>query len=334
MTFDPIRFTRQLVDIESVTGNEAGVAQFLAAALEDLGYNVERMPVQGERINVFAAPPNDPEPPLVFSTHMDVVPPWFPSREDSDNIYGRGSCDAKGIIAAQIAAAERLNRSELPAGLLFVSGEERDSLGAHVANQHPRGSRFLVNGEPTESRIALASKGALRVEVTCHGKMAHSAYPELGESAIDKLLDSLQALRAMKLPDNPEIGASTLNIGIIEGGRATNVIPDHAKAQLLYRLVDSSEHLRREIVEAVGIRGEVDFVLDIAYMRFRTVPGIPTMTASFTTDIPTLPNWGEPVLFGPGSILVAHTDKEFISKRELLESVSWYEKIARHLLQA
>jgi acetylornithine deacetylase len=286
MTFDPIRFTRQLVDIESVTGNEAAVGLYLASQLESLGYNVERMPVEGDRINVFAAPPNDPEPPLVFSTHLDVVPPWFPSSEDENNIYGRGSCDAKGIIAAQVAAAERLNRSGVPVGLLYVSGEERDSLGAHVANQHARGSRFIVNGEPTQSRMALASKGALRVEITSHGKMAHSAYPELGESAIDKLLDALQSLRAMKLPENPEVGPSTLNIGIIEGGRATNVIPDHAKAQLLYRLVESSEQLRRQIVEAVGIRGDVDFVLDIAYMRFRTVPGIPTMTASFTTDIP------------------------------------------------
>jgi acetylornithine deacetylase len=332
MTFDPIKFTRQLVDIESITGNEPAVAQFLANQLEGLGYNVERMAVEGERINVFAPPPNDPEPPVVFSTHMDVVPPWFPSSEDADNIYGRGSCDAKGIIAAQIAAAESLNRTGIPAGLLFVSGEERDSLGAHVANQHARGSRFIINGEPTESRMAIASKGALRVEVTCHGKMAHSAYPELGESAINKLLDSLQALRAMKLPNNPDIGPSTLNIGIIEGGRATNVIPDHGKAQLLYRLVGPSDDLRREIVEAVGIRGDVDFVLDIAYMRFRTVPGIPTMTASFTTDIPKLTNWGEPILFGPGSILVAHTDKEFISKRELLDAIDSYQKIARHLL--
>jgi len=332
MTFDPLRFTRQLVDIESITGNEAAVGQFLAAQLESLGYNVERMPVEGDRINVFAAPPNDPEPPLVFSTHLDVVPPWFPSSEDADNIYGRGSCDAKGIIAAQIAAGEQLNRTGVPVGLLYVSGEERDSLGAHVANQHARGSHFIVNGEPTQSRMALASKGALRVEITSHRKMAHSAYPELGESAIDKLLDALQSLRAMNLPNNPDVGPSTLNIGIIEGGRATNVIPDHAKAQLLYRLVGPSEHLSREIVEAVGINGDVDFVLDIAYMKFRTVPGIPTMTASFTTDIPKLSNWGEPVLFGPGSILVAHTDKEFISKRELLDAVDTYQKIARDLL--
>lgn len=331
---DAVALTRQLIDIESVTGNEAGVGDFLAQQLEQLGYAVERMPVERHRFNVYAAPKNTPSPALVFSTHLDVVPPWFESREDEENIYGRGACDAKGIIAAQVAAAERLRKAGAPVGLLFVAGEERDSLGAQVANENPRGSKFLVNGEPTESHIALASKGALRVEVVCRGKMAHSAYPELGESAIEKLLDALQALRAMELPTNPEIGPSTLNIGIIEGGRATNVIPDYAKAQLLYRLVGPSEPLRESIADAVGELGAVEVVLDIPYMKFRTVPGIPTMTASFTTDIPKLTNWGEPVLFGPGSILVAHTEREFISKRELYDAVDRYEQIAHHLLNS
>jgi acetylornithine deacetylase len=201
------------------------------------------------------------------------------------------------------------------------------------ANQNPRGSRFLVNGEPTGNCIALAAKGALRVEIVASGKAAHSAYPELGESAIDKLLDALETLRAMPLPSNPEIGATTMNIGIIEGGRATNIISDFAKAQLLYRLVTPSQPLREQIVAAVGERAQVDFVLDIPYMRFRTVAGIPTMTASFTTDIPALSNWGEPVLLGPGSILVAHTERESVEKRELLEAVDRYLLIARELLR-
>ena len=199
-----------------------------------------------------------------------------------------------------------------------------------MANQNPRGSRFLVNGEPTDNRIAVASKGALRVEVTARGRMAHSAYPELGESAIEKLLDALQALRAMQLPHNPEIGPSTVNIGIIEGGRATNVIPDFAKAQLLYRLVGPSEKLRSEIVSAVGSLAEVEFVLDIPYMRFLTVPGIETMTASFTTDIPALSAWGKPVLLGPGSILVAHTDREFLAKAELMRAIELYVEIGNY----
>ena len=329
---DPVALTRQLIDIESITGKEGALATFLAGFLEGLGYAVERMPVEGERFNLFAKPAHVDQPALVFSTHLDTVPPFLPCREDADNIYGRGACDAKGIIAAQVAACERLRANGSSAGMLFVVGEERDSLGAAVANKNPRGSRFLINGEPTDNRIALASKGALRVEVTAHGRMAHSAYPELGESAIDKLLDALQALRAMPLPQNPEIGPSTLNIGIIEGGRATNVVSDFAKAQLLYRLVAPSQELRASILSAVGAVAEVQFVLDIPCMRFLTAPGIPTMTASFTTDIPQLLAWGKPVLLGPGSILVAHTEREFISKAELMRAVDLYVQLGRFLL--
>lgn len=329
---DVVALTRQLIDIESTTGNEKAVSEFLFGHLSALGYSVERMEATETRFNIWAAPPQTPSPAIVFSTHMDTVPPFLPSREDESNVYGRGACDAKGIIAAQILAAERLRNSGILVGLLFVVGEERDSLGATVANENARGSRFLINGEPTDNRLALASKGALRVEVTAHGKMAHSAYPELGESAIDKLLDSLQALRSMPLPHNPEIGPSTLNIGIIEGGRATNVIPDFAKAQLLYRLVSPSQSLREQIIQAVGERAKVDFVLDIPYMRFRTIDGIETMTASFTTDIPKLSNWGEPLLLGPGSIHVAHTEREFVSKKELHQAIELYVKLARTLL--
>jgi acetylornithine deacetylase len=330
---DTVALTRQLVDIESTTGNEAAVVEFLGTYLSTAGLTVERMPVEPHRFNLFAHWPENSSPAVVFSTHTDCVPPFIPSSEDSTRIYGRGSCDAKGIIAAQVAAALRLHDEGTCVGLLFVVGEERDSLGAQVANQNPRGSRFLVNGEPTDNCIALAAKGALRVEIVASGKAAHSAYPELGDSAIDKLLDALETLRTMPLPTNPEIGATTMNIGIIEGGRATNVIPDFAKAQLLYRLVTPSQPLRERIVATVGERAQVDFVLDIPYMRFRTVAGIPTMTASFTTDIPSLSNWGEPVLLGPGSILVAHTERESVEKRELLEAVDRYLLIARQLLR-
>jgi acetylornithine deacetylase len=330
---DPVALTRQLVDIESTTGNEAAVVAFLGDYLSSTGLTVERMLVATNRFNLFAHWPEEPSPAVVFSTHTDCVPPFIPSSEDATRIFGRGACDAKGIIAAQVAAVLRLHDEGICAGLLFVAGEERDSLGAEVANRNPRRSRFLVNGEPTGNRIALASKGALRVEIIASGKMAHSAYPELGESAIDKLLDALQSLRSMPLPENPEIGPTTMNIGIIEGGRATNVISDFAKAQLLYRLVAPSQPLRQQIVAAVGGRAQVDFVLDIAYMRFRTIPGIPTMTASFTTDIPALSNWGEPVLLGPGDILVAHTEREYLEKRELLDSIDRYLLIAHELLR-
>ncbi|MGC2697622.1 MAG: M20/M25/M40 family metallo-hydrolase [Candidatus Angelobacter sp.] len=328
---DPIHLTRKLIDIESISGNEGAVGAELYEELSRLGYTTHKMPVAHERFNVVATLDGG-KPDLVFSTHMDTVPPFIQSSEDNDHVYGRGACDAKGIIAAQIAACQRLRKEGMAVGMLFVVGEERDSLGAKVANDSPIGSRFLVNGEPTENKIATASKGALRVQITAQGKMAHSAYPELGESAIDKLLTALERLRKMELPHNPEVGPSTLNIGLIEGGRAPNVIPDHARAQLLFRLVGPSEELRKQISEKVAGLAEAEFVLDIPFVKLRTIPGIESMVAKFTTDIPGLSKWGTPVLLGPGSIHVAHTDRECISKRQLREAVDLYCAVARQLL--
>ena len=331
---DLFALTRKFVDIESITGNESRVGLVIALELETLGYAVERMPVEGDRFNVWATHHEQPRPELVFSTHMDTVPPFIPSSETADRIYGRGSCDAKGIIVAQIAAAEMLKADGIRVGLLFLVGEERDSQGALTANLDPRGAKFLINGEPTENRIALASKGTLRVEVVAKGKMAHSAYPELGESAIDKLLDALENIRKLKLPEHPKAGPSTLNIGLIEGGRAPNVIPDHARANLLIRLVGPTDELRRQITAAVAGKAEANFILEIPFGELGTVPGVDTMVAAFTTDIPALTKWGKPVLIGPGSIHVAHTEGEYIEKQQLLDAVDLYTKIARHLLRA
>ena len=325
--------TRQLVDIESITGNENRVGEFLLSELRRTGFRAEKMPVEGDRFNIWATLPNQLSPAIVFSTHMDTVPPFIPSSEDSERIWGRGSCDAKGIIAAQIAAAERLRAEGIHVGLLFLVGEEKDSQGAQVANQHPpRGSRFLVNGEPTENCLGLASKGTLRVELTARGRMAHSAYPELGESAIDKLLVALTRLRAMPLPSDPQVGPCTLNIGLIEGGRAPNVIPDFAQAHLLYRLIAPADELRRQIVATISDLAEANFVLEIPFMRLRTLASLPTMIAAFTTDIPALTRWGEPLLVGPGSIHVAHTEREHIEKAHLTAAIELYRTIARRLV--
>ena len=328
---DVVALTRLLVDIESTTGNEAAVGEALYRELRRLGYQAKKMAVEGNRFNVLATAPEEPHPAVAFSTHMDTVPPFIPSSEDATRVYGRGSCDAKGIIAIQIAAAEKLRRNRIRVGLLFVVGEERDSTGAKIANQQPIGARFLINGEPTENHLALASKGTLRVELVASGRMAHSAYPELGESAIDKLMVALTRLRAMPLPSTEGIGPCTFNIGLIEGGRAPNVIPDHAKAHLLYRLVGPTEELRRRIVETVGSLAKVEFYLEIPFMRFRAVDGLPTMVAAFTTDIPALTQWGEPLLIGPGSIHVAHTDGEYVEKKQLTEAVDLYCGIAQQL---
>jgi acetylornithine deacetylase len=331
VNIDLFALTRTLVDIESTTPNEIAVGEFLCAELARRGLDARKMPADGERSNVLATWPGHPRPEIVFSTHMDTVPPFIASSEDETRIFGRGSCDAKGIIAAQIMAAEKLRAAGVFVGLLFLVGEETNSIGALQANQHPIGARFMINGEPTDNRLAVASKGSLHVVLTARGKMAHSAYPELGESAIDKLIEALYRLHAMKLPETADVGPCTKNVGTIEGGRARNVISDFARAELFYRLVGPGEDLRRLIVEAVGGLVEVEFTREAPFMRMHTLDGLPTMVAAFTTDVPSLTNWGKPLLIGPGSIHVAHTEGEFVEKTQLSEAVELYAAIARHL---
>ena len=336
---DPLRFTHQLCDIESITYHEGAVGDFLAEFLSARGWAVEKSPVPqptesaggGPRWNVYAGVAGQ-TPDLVFSTHMDTVPPYIPFREDEDFIYGRGVCDAKGIIATQTAAAEILRKAGFRVGLLFVSGEERDSAGAKAANLAAKGSRFLINGEPTDNRLALASKGALRAVIRAAGRMAHSAYPELGDSAVHKLVEVLARLLALDLPVTEDVGPSTLNIGQISGGYAPNVIADKAEAQVLVRLIGDSAPVRAMLQQAAAGLAEVDFTLEIPFARLRAVPGLPTMIAKFTTDIPQLSNWGEPLLLGPGSIHVAHTPHEKVAKREILEAVELYVRVAKQLL--
>jgi acetylornithine deacetylase len=327
--------TRALIDIESITENETQVASFLHDHLglmaERTGGRVERMQVEGDRFNVLACWGN---PVVTLSTHMDTVPPFFPSSEDAEFIWGRGACDAKGIIASMMGAAEKLLAEGVTNfGLLFVVGEERNSAGAAVAALAPRGSRYLVNGEPTENKLALASKGALRFEVVAHGRMAHSAYPELGESAIEKLLDLLEAIRRIPLPEDSLLGPCTMNIGTITGGRAPNVIPDLAKAEILIRLVGDPAPVRDAFIAAAAGRAELNEVLCIPAMHFVQVDGLPTTVVSFTTDIPMFGrSWGEPLLLGPGSIHVAHTSEERISKKELSDAVEIYASVVKKLL--
>jgi len=332
---DAVTLTRQLVDIESITGNEAPVGNYLYGELCRLGYQTKKVPVEGDRFNVQATAPEQPQPAIFFSTHMDTVPPFIPSSEDAGRISGRGSCDAKGIIAAQVAAAERLRKGGIYVGLLFVAGEERDSLGAQVANENPSpGCRFLVNGEPTENHIALASKGTLRVEVTAKGRMAHSAYPELGESAIDKLIVALTRLRAMPLPSTDGIGPCTFNIGLIEGGRAPNVIPDHASAEVFIRLIDDGAATRAAMKAAVNGKVELNEVLVVPALHLGSLPGFETTVVAFTTDIPSFgDSWGRPYLLGPGTIHVAHTSEERIPKNEILEAIQIYKRMVKQLLQ-
>ncbi len=336
---DPVKLTKSLCEIESTTYFEGPAGDFLADFLSRQGWEVEQTAVpqppdsgtDGPRWNVYAGIAGK-KPELVFSTHMDTVPPYVAFREDDEFMYGRGVSDAKGIIAAQVAAATELRAAGFNIGMLFVSGEERDSAGAKVANQMSKGSRFLINGEPTDNRLALASKGALRVSLKTTGKMAHSAYPELGESAVHKMIELLDKLMKMDWPVDEFAGDTTLNVGQIHGGYAPNVIADHTEAQVLIRLVTDSAQVREKILEAAKGVAEVDFTLDLAFVRLKAVEGMPTMIAKFATDIPQLTNWGEPLLLGPGSIHVAHTPHERLSKKELFESVELYVKLAKRLL--
>ena len=329
--------TRTLIDIESITGNELAVGHFVHNYLAELAGRfdgtVERIEVQPNRYNVLAC---FGEPKVTLSTHLDTVPPFIPSREDEEFIWGRGACDVKGIIAAMLHAAERvLSEGGRGLALLFVVGEERNSAGAYHMAKMPRGSRYLINGEPTECKLALGSKGALRYEVTARGRMAHSAYPELGESAIDKLLDALEAMRRIALPTDQVLGPSTLNIGIIQGGRAPNVISDFAKAEILIRLVDDGEATKAAVQKACEGRAEAVEVLCLPAIHMEAVEGIETTVVSYTTDIPAFGGaWGRPLLLGPGTIHVAHTSEERVPKRELEAAVDLYALMVRRLLSA
>ena len=329
--------TRRLVDMESITNNEKQVGDFLHGYLDllaaETGGTVEKMVVSEspERFNLFA---RWGEPTVTLSTHLDTVPPFIPSREDDEFIWGRGACDVKGIIAAMIGAVRLLlAENHRNFALLFVVGEERDSAGAMHAAKHPRGSQFLINGEPTENLLALGSKGAYRFTLKAGGRMAHSAYPEYGESAILKLLNALQRMRGMEFPLDPVLGNSTTNIGVIRGGRAPNVVPDEAEAEVLIRLVDNGDTVKRMVKEAMRFQVEEEDVLVIPAVHLEKLPGFKTTVVSYTTDIPAFEGaWGKPFLLGPGSILVAHTKEERIPKKQLLASIEIYAKMVRQLL--
>ncbi len=325
--------TRALIDIESVTPNEFEIGNYLYDYLLPLAENydglVERSEVEPRRNNVFARWGN---PEIVFSTHMDTVPPFIPSKEDDEFIWGRGACDTHGIGASMIKAVEALLEEGVrDLGILFVVGEEVDGIGAMHSNRNASGSKYLINGEPTENKLALGSKGALRLDLEAEGKMAHSAYAELGDSAIDKLLDNLESMRRVEWPVDPVLGPGTCSIGTIEGGRAANVIPDHATATLAIRVVADLDEAKKLALGAFDHRVKVKITTQTPALHLRAVPGFETTVVKYTTDVPKLTNWGEPLLIGPGSIHHAHTEGERIPKQELVEAVALYQRLVKQL---
>jgi acetylornithine deacetylase len=329
---DPVDLARALVDIDSTTGQEQEAGGFLSRFLRDRGYEVSEQPDSDGRFNIYAR--LSAQPRLVFSTHFDCVPPFFPSRLENGRLFGRGSCDAKGILAAQVAAAERLRATgDSRIALLFVVGEERGSDGARVANDYaPAGVEYLVNGEPTDNRLGAATRGVLRIRLRAAGRAAHSSYPELGESAIDKLLDALMVVRRLDLPVDPVLGRTHYSIGLIEGGIAPNVISPQASAELLFRIVGEGADVR-ELLRPVEGLVDVDEVLEVPAVKLHTVPELETAVFPYTTDIPFLNRWGTPLLFGPGSVHVAHTAEEYIEVDELNTAIDRYAMLATHLLR-
>ncbi len=329
-----IRLSRELIDIDSTTGREAEAGEWIAACLERLGYTVTRQPVgaaDGQtRINVVAT---RREPRVVFSTHFDCVPPFFPSRQEGGRLYGRGACDAKGILLAQVAAAERLHESgEDRVGLVFVVGEERGSEGARAANTLARGSRFLINGEPTDNRLGRATRGIYRLKLCAQGRAAHSSLPHLGESAIDKLIDALVEMRRIEWPADPALGRAFYTVGLLTGGVAPNVIPPSASAEVMFRTTGDPGPIRSLIEARLGGLVSIEDILVVPPVTLMTVPGFEAEVFPFTTDIPWLDRWGAPLLIGPGSATVAHTADEHVDIAELDRAVDLYVRLARTLL--
>ena len=334
LTAPLVDLARNLIDVESTSGGEAAVTTWLARRLRDRGYRVTEQPVVDDRVNVLAVV-GAAEPEVVYSTHVDCVPPFFPSRVEGGVLYGRGACDAKGILAAQITALDRLREAgETRVGLLAVVGEENGSPGARAANRLSNRSRYLINGEPTDNRLGAATKGAYRVRLSATGRAVHSAYPELGDSAVEKLLDALLALRGLDLPVDPLLGATTYTVGVLSGGVAPNVVPPAAEADVNFRTVEPAERVRERLEAALPRTVTIDDVMVVPPVRLTTLPGFETAPFSFTTDIPFLTAWGKPLLVGPGSIHVAHTAEEHVRVDELAQSVDLYEKLARNLLAA
>lgn len=306
---------------------------FLKSHLEGLGYSVEMQELAADRFNVLATTKSRPR--VVLSTHMDTVPPFIPSSEDDEKIYGRGACDAKGIIAAQICAAERLRGAGIhEIGLLFTVDEEQASAGAQLANQIGLELKpeYLINGEPTDNKLASATKGSLRLNLRTSGRTAHSAYPEMGESAIEKLLEILASIRQCKWPVDELLGETTCNIGVISGGTRANVVPEEAAAVLQLRLVSAVEPVKEILEAAIAGRAEVEYSSQHEPVYLETIAGVEQCVVRFTTDIPYLSNWGKPLLLGPGSILNAHTEHEFVVKQELEQAVGIYVRLVQALL--
>jgi acetylornithine deacetylase len=330
---DVVATTEWLMSFDSTSGSEIELVNAFAAALEARGWNVTHIPVPSGRSDLLATTGTGPY--VTLSTHLDTVPPYLPPRRDGTKIFGRGACDAKGIAASMLCAAERIRQEGRPVALLFVVGEETTHDGAHAADEWLKRtgfvSRALVNGEPTESTLALGTKGAMRFIIRTVGVAAHSAYPQLGRSATHALVHLLAELDTLDLPTDEPLGETTINIGKLSGGVADNVLAPTAEARLMARLVTHGDVVWKLLSDWVGNRALLERGVEVPLVRLATLPGYPTSIVAFATDIPAMPSWGTPYLYGPGSIHVAHRDDEYIEIAELEQAVDVYERLVGEL---
>ncbi|KAF9942092.1 hypothetical protein BGZ75_001124 [Mortierella antarctica] len=336
-----LAFHKALVSISCITENESPCTEYLQAHLTKLGYTVELQKIAPGRENVLAYLGKGRNPKVLFNTHIDVVPPYIEYREDDENVYGRGSSDAKGSMAAQVQAVEELRRegkvAEGDIGFLFVVGEEVDHIGMVKANDLGLTPDYLIVGEPTESRLALGHKGVLRLNISIEGKAAHSGYPELGISANDKLIDLLSKLKALDLPEDSYFGKTTMNIGMIRGGLAANIVPAFATAGISFRIATSTQDVLDLVDKVIPQEQQLKDKITIERLtcwepvRCHSVPGFETFVANYFTDIPSFLTAKHSLLFGPGSILCAHAPHEYINKKELIAAVGSYKDIVLKL---
>ncbi len=330
---NPVTLARALVEIPSPSGDEAAVVRHVATVLRNLDLRVEQQQVASNRFNLVATTTSAPR--VVFACHLDTVPGEIEAHDDDTHVYGRGAADAKGAAAVQLAAAAKLLESgETRIGLLFTVDQEMNALGAREANAHPVAEQcaFLIGGMPTGGKLATGTKGSLRIRLSTKGKEAHSAHPENGDSAIVRLLDALTALRTATWPSSTQLGETTLNVGVIAGGTRANVVPGSAYADVQLRLVTPAASVEAQVRELVGPDVDIEVLAASDPLALFTPEGFETTSVRFTTDLPYLDKWGTPLLLGPGSILVAHTDGERIAKADLTACVDGYVRLTQHLL--
>lgn len=335
MTNDALYLAKELISIPSVSGNEFEALEYLSTVFTSFGWHYEIHEISEKRFNIFVQFEN---PDVCFTTHIDVVPAkenQFNPEIKNGRLYGRGACDAKGILASMICAVKNLElNGKSNMALLVVIGEETDGIGAKTASKQltGKGIRHIVNGEPTEGKLVAAHKGGLGFRITTRGISCHSGYPEYGIDANNTLVDIAYQIQNTCFGEDPVLGSATVNLGLIKAGSARNVLSDHGQIDGMIRTVTDSESVITKLQDIISDRAEIEILNNAPKVHLKTLPGFEISTVSYATDIPHFLSLGtDCLLYGPGSIKQAHTDDEWIDIIELEDSVTEYCKIFQNL---